>query len=485
MSKVGFDEAKRNVKAQGRLYVALNIMTQVISWSSTFILIRILSPEDYGLMTMASIFTGFILIFSNFGLGNSIVRSKDISQEELSTIFWFSLIIGVTFGLITLLLAEFTAYVFDNQEVAPITRTIAILFIIASTSIVPLNLLSRSVLISNISFISFASVAVSCITGLTMALNGFGVYSLIFSTVSLEFCKSILSFLISGWRPNKHFNLPLLRQHLYYGVNLSLSNLVKQLTESSVNFIFAKQFDLRTLGNFTIGSHIPSLPVDKISALLNPVIFPLLSRSNQNKDYLESTYRSYFLLSSLILVPVYLGLFYASNELSHLLFGEKWSDLGYFLRCFCVYYIFRFLFTSHSNLLSSLGFSKTIRNFQLVFFIITNALVIPTSFVSIKSAALSYVIGYITLVSLWIIKTTKLTNFSLLSHVRLYVNFFIIVIAIAIPTQVLCTIVNYYTLSDISFVLAVAISIFISTAVVFLVGFKPEAKKLFYIIRGH
>ena len=133
----------RKAAKSGLWFAGFKFATQILSWAVTIFVARLLSPEDYGLMSLANVLTGYVEVFSELGLGAAIVQRPDISQKEYSSNFWFSLAVGTVFAGVAYLLSYPTAWLFGEPRVIPITQTISALFIVGAVGTVPFNMLMR------------------------------------------------------------------------------------------------------------------------------------------------------------------------------------------------------------------------------------------------------------------------------------------------------------------------------------------------------
>ncbi|MBT7260058.1 MAG: oligosaccharide flippase family protein, partial [Desulfobacula sp.] len=154
---------------QGSWLAAFKGATQLISWAATIIIARILVPDDYGLMDIATVLTGYASLFSELGLGAAIIQKKDTGQQAVSSVFWFTLMIGLFFGLLCFLLAHPTAVLFNEPRVIPLTRSVSLIFIINGLSIVPLNLMKKQLNFKMIGGIEMLSGLGSCLGMMGMA----------------------------------------------------------------------------------------------------------------------------------------------------------------------------------------------------------------------------------------------------------------------------------------------------------------------------
>ena len=149
-------------------------LSQSFSWIVTIVVARLLVPEDYGLMAMATIITGYAEIFSELGLGAAIIQRPDLKKKDMSSIFWFAMGVSLFFVLFCFLAAPVTARIFHEPRILPLTQAVSVVFLISGLRIVPLNLLKKDLNFKTVGFIEMIGSVVSCCSMLVMAYFGQG-----------------------------------------------------------------------------------------------------------------------------------------------------------------------------------------------------------------------------------------------------------------------------------------------------------------------
>ena len=180
---------------KGATWLAIfKFSSQVVSWVATVIVARLLVPDDYGLMAMATIITGYAFIFNELGLGQAIIQSPRVTEKQLSSVFWFSMLLSLFFALFALLVAYPTAFIFNETRVVPLTQTTSILFILSGLQIVPQALLRKEMEFSSIVYIDMIGALVSCICMVIIANLGAGVWTLIGGHIIRSFTRLVLLY---------------------------------------------------------------------------------------------------------------------------------------------------------------------------------------------------------------------------------------------------------------------------------------------------
>ncbi len=376
--------------AKGGIWLTIfRIISQIFSWISTVIIARILSPEDYGLMEMATVFTGYVSLFSELGLGAAIIQRKQITEEEISSLFWFLIIWGFILGFISFLLSYPTALIFHEEKVLRVTQAVAILYIIGSFIIVPVNLMTRELKFKIIGLIDALSIILCCIAMIIIAKLGGGVWTLIGGHIIRQFLRCIFYFSFSKWRPRFHFDLKEVKPYIKFGLHVAGARTLFYVYTKADRFFGGKVLGSESLGYYCLALQLASIPADKIVALINTISFPLFSKYQENRGIFNSFYLKLNKFVSFIMFPVYLGGIFIADELIPVILGKKWIPIIFPFKILCISKLITAI-TAHNSICNTaqgrphLNFYYNFVNFvflPLSFFIASkyglNGLVIP------------------------------------------------------------------------------------------------------------
>jgi O-antigen/teichoic acid export membrane protein len=312
------------------------VASQTFSWIATIIIARILLPEDYGIMEMATILTGYVALFSELGLGAAIIQRETINEEELSSLFWFLVFWGVTLAVGCMLLAYPTVAIFSERRLLSVTQSVSVLFIIGSFIIIPKNILNRELRFKTIGIIETISVTISCVVMIVIAKSGGGVWTLIGGHIIREVLRCILFYCISSWRPQLHFNLKEIRPYLKFGINVAGTSSLHYIIAKSDRFFCGKILGTGNLGYYSLALQLASVPNDKLIYLIKTVSFPIFSRYQKSYEEFNRFYLKITNLIAFIVFPVYIGGIFLSDELIPLVLGSKWTPMIFPFKLLCI-----------------------------------------------------------------------------------------------------------------------------------------------------
>ena len=393
--------------SSARAYAFISIFSQIISWGFTFWVIRLLNPEDYGLMAMASVMTGFMHIFSQLGFGAGVIQKKSVSINDLSSLFWFSIFVGLVMSGVVFFVADFNAAIFGIPDLVPVTQLISILFVISAVATVPRGHMSRHYMFKDIAKVNLVAAMISSIASVIFAYMGFGVYTLILSSIILELTSSLGFLYKANWLPSMHFNHRELKPYLKFGLTLSVADAFTKLLTTLDKLIVGKLFAATQLGFYSTARNLSTMPINKISPLINSIIFPILSRWQNDHGKSTDLYLKVLVYYLLIISPIYIGGILLGDDLILFVLGEKWEPVSFMFRIFCWVSMFEVLASYHKVLVTSRGMVKSIfwYNLLMMFFLIVS--ITYAANVSIQRIMYVWAIVYPLFTFMWIVKTSK------------------------------------------------------------------------------
>jgi PST family polysaccharide transporter len=432
----------------GFLLAGFTAVSQAVSWVATIGVANFLSPEDYGLMTMASFLTGYIEFLSEMGIGASVIQKDNVNRKELSSLFWLSIIMGIICCVIALALVIPTAQLFHDNRIIPITSLIAPIFIIGSVASIPNAILRRDFKFKYIGISNMIAALVSCLCQLLMASHGYGVYTLIVGTIILRGTKTVCICLFAKWVPLLHCKFGEVKPFLKYGINLAGGALLLKILQSIDGFIIGKKFNALVLGNYNFAVSLASIPIDKIWPIFQQTLFPLLSRLQQDAQDRNSTLLVSLKYCAYLTFPLYIAGICLAKDIVLGLLGEKWLSIVFLFRIFCVVKLLELL-TEFCNLLfTTSGKVKDILIFNLI-----KLLLLPISIYLAAEFGFNYVfIPWITVYPIisifWLARTFWTFNISVSVFLKnLHKPFFTSLIFIAgiIVTKVLIKSIHLFS----------------------------------------
>lgn len=380
------------------------------------ILARLLTPENYGLIGVLAIFIGIAAVLVDSGFKISIIRSKELSPEDCSTIFYLNLTVSFTISLVFYISSSYIAAYFSKPELGDIVKVFATLPLING-----FGLVQSALLIKELKFKSHAKISIlaNCISGLIsilLAMNAFSYWALVWKAVSMAIIYNCLIWYYGKWKPKLFFSLRVLKKHFHFGSKLLLTGIVDSFFDNIYSLIFGKYFSMKDLGFFTRGKGYADLATTSISVAIQKVNTPLLSHVNTDHENVFSTYTKLLRSSSLLVFSANALLFSIAKPLILLLLGDKWLEAIQYLQILTLSGMIYSILNSNSSFLEVMGRSDLILKNTLIGRPIQVAILILTIQADSIAIAWGIVLHYfiMLLISFYIVSLVSEKKISLL-----------------------------------------------------------------------
>lgn len=313
---------------------ASQLVNQGIRFVIAVILARLLTPEEFGLLGMVYIFTGFAAIFGDMGLGSALIQRRSLGDEHLNAVFWVNVLAGVALTLLFIAGAPLVAQFYREPSLTAITRVVAFQFFLSSLNTVQTAQLRRGMDFRRLALIETGAAAVAGGIGIGMALGGLGVWSLVGQSLAHAAVGVALMWRLSPWRPHLSFSWTKLKDLLGFGSNLLGFNAFNYWVRSVDDLLIGRIVGPAALGVYTRAYALMLLPLTQISEVLGRVMFPALSSIQADTDRVRSIYLRAIRSIALFTFPMMVGLLVVADEFVLALLGPRWADVIPILRLF-------------------------------------------------------------------------------------------------------------------------------------------------------
>ena len=368
-----------------------SILVAVIQLVQLAVLAHYLSPLDFGLMAIVSVIIGFSELFIDMGISASIIHRQDITHLQLSSLYWLNIAAGIVLFILVYFSASYVAQFYQESELIPLIQLLAITFILSAIGNQYSILLQKSLRFSLIAKISIASTLGAFLLSVILAINGFGVYALVFSTLSRTLISTLLNLII-GIKEHR----PAIR-YSYTEIKPMISFGMYQMGERAMNY-FNTQFDViiigkllgtEALGIYNIAKNLAMRPAMIINPIITRVAFPIMAKVQDDIPKLKNIYLKTINYLSSVNFPVYLLIALLAEPIIYLFFGEKWIQSIPILQILAFYYAIR----STGNPIGSLQLARGRADlgfyWNLAMFIIIPLILYIGSFGGLKGTAWS------------------------------------------------------------------------------------------------
>jgi O-antigen/teichoic acid export membrane protein len=367
---------QKTVQNIGIVFIAA-VFTRLIKFVSTIILARILLPEDFGLVAIASIFLNLLDMFKDLGVGNALIYKKEKVDDAADTAFIIIPLLGAVLFAIAYFSAPFAAIFFGDAIVTDIIRVSAITFLLAPFGSVPSILFEKNLDFKKSQTPQIISSTVSSVLSIFLALVGFGVWSLIYSGLIGAVTGLLVIWKITPWRPRLRFDLSIAKELFGYGKHILASSFFIFLATNLDSTIIGRLLGVTALGLYSMAYRISNYPVTNVTYLISGVMFPTYSKLHGAGGKLKKAYLMTFKYVSLLSIPASFGILIITNDFVQVVMKPKWGPIIPIIQILCFYGLVRSLGATTGEIFKATGKPKLLAFFTAMSLGLFVLLVIP------------------------------------------------------------------------------------------------------------
>ena len=378
------EESLKNKTVKGVAWSGIDNVAQMgVSFVVGVVLARILSPDDYGLIGIVGIFTSVCNTLITYGFSSALIRKKDVTEDDYSTIFVLNLLMSITLYGIIYLSAPFIARFFGRQELVSLTRVSGIGLIIGALALVQQTRLTKKIDFKTQTIITLAASISSGIVGIVMAVFGCGVWSLVVQGLVLIVVRTVLFWIYNHWIPSLHFSRHSFNELFGFGWKLMLSSLLDSIWKELYQVVVGKYYSSSALGQYTRAKHFSQLFSTNLTNVIQRVSYPVLSDIQGDHLRMLSAYRRIIKITMFVTLISMFSLGAVSEPLLYCLIGPQWNDAARFLPLICISGAFYPLHAINLNMLQLQGRSDIFLILEIIKKIIAIAPLCVGAFIGI------------------------------------------------------------------------------------------------------
>lgn len=302
----------------------------------TAILARLLEPGDFGLIGMANVFINIIILMNERGWSNALIQNQDVEERHFSSVFWINIAFSFVMMGGLIFASPFIAEFYGRQELRPILVVLSFTFALEAFGIVQRGIHMKELNFKKLAIVDMASFIFSGITGIYLALHGYGVWSLVYQIVSLKLVSLILLWCFTAWKPKFLFSLTAIKELFYFSMNITAHSIMTYVSGNADYFLIGKFLGAEALGFYTLAFKLMMVPTRNISWVVSKVTFPVFSKIQHDLGKVRQNYLKVIKTLSLITFPLIFVLFVVTPEFVRVVVGLKWEPAILLIRILCI-----------------------------------------------------------------------------------------------------------------------------------------------------
>jgi lipopolysaccharide exporter len=358
------------------------------------VLARIIDSHQFGLLTVALVIIALADTLSDFGIANSIIQRKEISNLELTTLYWLNVGLGLVVCVAMFLLGDVIADALNNPDLAPLIKTLAFAFVV-----IPHGQQFRALMQKELEFSKIGSIETfSVLAGFTFTVVTAQYWPVAMTAIWGYLVNSLVRTALFGffgrkiYRPGLHFSLASVASNLRFGAWLTADSLINYVNTNLSTLVLARILGASVAGGYNLAYNVAVVPPMKLNPIITRVLFPAFAKIQDDIDKLRVNFYKLLSVVGIINFPALLGLMVVANNFVPLVFGEKWVSIIPILQLLCVVGLLR----SIGNPIGSLLMAKARVDISFKFNVFKTFLFIPAIIVGGHMAgALGVTLGFL------------------------------------------------------------------------------------------
>lgn len=456
---------------------AQKISSQFISFFITVILARILTPDDYGIVALASLFLVLMSVFSDGGLGQALIQKKDADEKDFNTLFTTQLVFATFVYTIIFIFAPSIAAAFntkDSELFTSLLRVMALTMPLGALAGVQNSVVTRRLMFRWYFYANIASLIVSASVGIFMAYSGYGAWALVGQSMSSTITTTIVIFCLLDWHPKLLFYKERFKPLFREGIKFMGTSLVGTFFSQIISYVMGLKYSPSDLAFYNRGGGIPGLVTKNIDGTIQSVLFPVMSRIQDDIPAVRQTMSRAIRISSFLLFPMLLGIAAMADKLVIIIFTEKWAPCIPFMRVICICNIVAVMAGVNLQALRATGHIGTI--FKLEWIKKPLLVLVIAGTMMISPMAIIYGMLCMNIFSYFVnaFPNKKVLDYSYKSQIK-------DIAPNCILATIMAAVVYYIGRFEMNMYISVIIQIFVGATIYFGVAYKIKNESLFYV----
>lgn len=355
----------KTVKGVGWSFID-NLSSSGITFLVGLILARLLTPSEYGIMAILTIFIAVSNSIVDSGFSNALIRKTNARRVDYNTVFLFNLLVSGLLYVVLFLAAPAISRFFKEPLLVEVMRVIGWVLVINALAIIPRTLFVKEVNFKTQTKVSLIASISSGVIGIGMALAGLGVWSLVGQQLSRQLLNTLFLWIYCTWRPAWEFSMQSFKELFGFGSKILLSGLLNTIFNEIYSLVIGRCYTSAQLGQYTRANQFNQIFSSNLTTVIQRVSYPVLSSIQDESERLREAYRKVIKSTMLISFACMLGLAAVARPLILILIGEKWLPAVGFLQIICFSGMFYPLHAINLNILQVKGRSDLFLRLEII-----------------------------------------------------------------------------------------------------------------------
>ncbi len=342
------------------------IGVQGVQFILQIVLARLLDPEHYGVLSLMVIFTTLANVFVQNGFNTALIQSKDLEEEDYSSVFWVSFGIAGFLYLVLYISAPAIAAFYNMPEIVAPFRVLSLMLFPGAFNSVQLAKVRREMDFKKVFYSSIGAIILAGVVGIVLAYLGTGIWALVAQNlVNIVVSCLVMCFTVQ-WFPRFTLNLRRVKKLLSFGWKLIISSLIETAYQDLRSLVIGKKYNSGILGNYNRGKQFPQFIINAVNGTVQAVMLPAMAKQQDDKNRVKEMMRTSITLSSYIIFPMMAGLAGVAAPLVNILLTDKWAGCVPYMQIYCFTMAFMPVHSCNLQTINAIGRSDIFLKLEII-----------------------------------------------------------------------------------------------------------------------
>ena len=342
------------------------ITAQLVSIIVSIVLARLLMPDDYGVVAIVSIFFVFCNVIIDGGLNTALIQKKEVDSSDYATVLTASMVLAAFLYLLLFLFSPQIASAYNKPILCPLFRVMGVTFFINGYKSVVCSYVSRNLLFKKFFYATFSGTIVSGLIGIVSALAGMGPWALALQQITNALVGTFVLVIVTKYKTKLSFSWLRFKPLFSFGWKIFGSSMLSAIYGQIRPLIVGLKYPSSDLAFYTHGRQYPAIIDSSISSTLSAVLFPVISKFQNDKTAVLNITRRYMTLSSYVIMPLLFGFFATADTFVSLVLTDKWMPAVPFARVFCIGFLFNIITEGNIQAIKAIGRSDIFLKLEII-----------------------------------------------------------------------------------------------------------------------
>lgn len=344
---------------KGTIWASIDRFSTIgVQFIVNIVLARLLLPSDFGAIGMLTIFIGVTQVIIDGGFISALIQKKEPTQTDYSTIFYWNVALALILYGVLFAAAPFIAEFYRMPILCNILRVLGLWIIVFSVNVVQTARLRKEMSFKSIAITNLSAVIVSGGIGIILAVNGFGVWSLVAQQISYGVVTTIAYYIMTRWHPSLTFSRQCLHQLFSFGGYMFVATVLQEICRNFQGIIIGRRFSATQMGYYTQAQRLDMVTSNALPQVIAQVMFPVYSSLQDDNDHLIQMIKTNIRIIAFIVFPLMGILIIAAEPIMTILYGEKWLPCAIFFQILCCGGVFACLQNVNYYAVAAVGKSR-------------------------------------------------------------------------------------------------------------------------------